>query len=304
MTTATIVEERRTIPYDVDRERFVRVSWGALFAGAFVAAASWILLYAFGLAVGLSAIDPDDLGSARVAGIGTGIWSIIAPLIALFAGGYVASHFAGRVLRRDGILHGVVVWALTAVAGLLVLGLVLSNIMGAIFGVGTQAMQAAAMTQQSQPAGAGGGGLQALGLNYDDMVAPINQRLEAQGLPTITAAQLQASMQDSVQTMVRSGRFDREALIASLANNTQMSRSEAEQVAATVEGRFSAAAQNVQEGALVAADRTGKAFWGIALALLLGLVSAILGAAVGAGPRRPRDRDRDVIVGRTAPAVG
>lgn len=312
MTTATIVEQRGGT-YDVEREPYVKVSWGAVFAGAFVAVATWILLYAFGLAIGLSAIDPQDLGSARVAGIGTGIWSIIAPLIALFVGGYVAAHFAGRVLRRDGILHGVVVWALTAIGGLLVLGLVLSNIVGAIFGVGTQAIQAAGQqaqqqAQQGQEQQQGGGTLESLGLDYNDLLGPVNQRLREQGLPAITASQLQSAMRDSVQGMLRSGEFDRQQLVTSISENTQMSRSEAEQVATIVEQRFDEAKQNVQQGALGAAEKTGKAFWGVSLALLLGLISAILGAAVGAGGRRRgisrRAGREEVVVGRPATAAG
>ena len=43
-----------------------------------------------GLAVGLSSLNPANPGSARGAGIFTGVWGLIAPLIALFAGGWVA----------------------------------------------------------------------------------------------------------------------------------------------------------------------------------------------------------------------
>lgn len=298
MTTA-IIEERGGV-FDVERERFVKVSWGALFAGAFVAVATWILLYSLGLAIGLTAIDPQDLGSAKVAGIGTGIWSIIAPLIALFVGGYVAAHFAGRVLRRDGILHGVVVWAITAIGGLLVLGLVLTNLLGAVFGVGSQAMQSMAEGARGKEGGAVT--LEALGLDYDDMLGPVNQRLAAQGLPALTAAQLENAMKASLEDMVRSGRLDREALITSVADNTRMSRGEAEQVATTVEQRFDETRQDVEQGALSAAEQTGKAFWGISLALLLGLVSAILGAALGAGGRGGGRRREEVVVTRPATA--
>ena len=45
--------------------------------------------------------------------------------------------------------------------------------------------------------------------------------------------------------------------------------------------RVSQLAQQAQTGALKAVDTTGKAFWGVFAALLLGMVAAIGGALVG-----------------------
>src|SRR5207248_11519006 len=83
-----------------------RLSWGAIFGGTFVALGIWILLYAFGLAAGLTAVDPNNPGSARGAGIFTGVWGLIAPLVALFVGGFVASRSAGIFDRFAGGIHG------------------------------------------------------------------------------------------------------------------------------------------------------------------------------------------------------
>lgn len=322
MATTTIVEERSTygFPLSYGERRAHHVSWGALFAGAVVALAAWILLYAIGLAVGLSSVDPGDMSSAKVAGIGTGIYSLLSPLIALFCGGVVASRLAGIVSAKDGALHGVVVWGLTTLAGLMVIGMLLQNIVGATIGLGKSAVGAvqdtatataaanAAAPDQPKAVGdnPGGGALAALGLDYDAMLAPANQRLAAEGLPPVSADQLKAAVQDAAPQMIASGSFNREALLSSLAANTALSRAEAEQVAATVEQRVIATKDRVtaqaKTTALAAADTTGKAFWAISAALLLGLISAAAGGAIGTPTGRRRRRE--AVVTRAATAGG
>ena len=84
-----------------------RISWGAIFAGALVSLAVWALLLAIGLAAGLSTVDPGETASGwRAAGIGTGIWGLVAPLIALFVGGLIAARESGVAKRSDGAIHG------------------------------------------------------------------------------------------------------------------------------------------------------------------------------------------------------
>src|SRR4051812_11214016 len=94
-----------------------RLSWSAIFGGTVAALGIWILLYSFGIAIGLSAIDPNQARSLKGSGIFTGLWSLIAPLIALFVGGLVAGRGAGSVTRVGGGTHGLVMWGLTTLAG-------------------------------------------------------------------------------------------------------------------------------------------------------------------------------------------
>jgi hypothetical protein len=132
----------------VEREHLVtspplRLSWGAIFGGTFAALGIWLLLYALGLALGLSSVEPSAPSSARGAGIFTGIWSVIAPLIALFVGGWVAARGAGVVNKMGGALHGLVMWGLTTVVGAWVLVAALGTVVGGIASVGKTAAQAA-----------------------------------------------------------------------------------------------------------------------------------------------------------------
>ncbi|WP_205525394.1 hypothetical protein [Pyxidicoccus trucidator] len=273
-----------------------KLSWSSILGGAFVALGIWILLYSLGLALGLSSVDPGDPGSARSAGIGTGIWSLIAPLIALFVGGYVASRTAGVVDKMGGALHGVVLWGLTTLAGTLLMGMAISSLMGAVFSVGKTAVGAAG-TAVSSAASQGGDVAQTFGLDANDALAPINQRLAQEGKPAITANQLQAATGDVLNTAIRTGKLDREVLVSSIAENTKLSRQDSEEIATRVEQQFNQTkgqvqqqvgqvGQQVQQGALKAADTTGRVFWGIFGALLFGLVSAVLGSTLGVSKRQ------------------
>ena len=85
------------------------ISWGAIFGGAFSALGIWLLLYAFGLAVGLSSINPNDAHSLKGSGIFTGIWGLLTPLIALFVGSMVAARVSGVPRRWEGAAHGLIV---------------------------------------------------------------------------------------------------------------------------------------------------------------------------------------------------
>ncbi|QRK13361.1 hypothetical protein JQX13_26995 [Archangium violaceum] len=273
----------------------VKVSWSAIFAGTVTALGLWILLYALGLALGLSSINPQDTGSARTSGIFTGIWSLISPLIALFVGGIVAGRGSGVQTKSSGGIHGLVMWGLTTLVGFWLLSNLVSALAGGLFSMGRTAVQA---TGSAISAGASqGGGLgqvaQSFGIDANDALRPVNQRLQAQGLPPVTASQLEAATRDVVQTAVQQGRLDRQLLVNSIAENTALSRADAQEVASRVEAQFNnaqgqvgQAVQSVQTGALQAADATGKAFWGVFGALFLGLISAILGGTVGVSKRQ------------------
>jgi hypothetical protein len=267
-----------------------KLSWGAIVGGTFVALGVWILLYSLGLALGLSSVDPTNPSSARSAGIGTGIWSLIAPLFALFAGGMVAARTAGPMDRVGSALHGAVLWGVTSLAGVILLGMAISSLMGAAFSVGKTAVGAtgAAIAGVASSDGQAGKLASAFGLNVDDALAPINQRLKQQGKPTITADQLQAATKDILNTAVQQGRLDRELLVSSIARDTALSRQDAEDIANRIEAQWTQAQakvgevkEQVQQGALQVADTTGHVFWGVFFALLLGLASSVLGAMLG-----------------------
>jgi hypothetical protein len=287
-----------------------RISWGAIIGGAVTALGVGALLYALGFALGLSAIDPNNPSSFRASSIFTGIWSLVTAFLSLFAGGMVASRGSGVYTRSAGAIHGLVMWGLTTIAGTLLVFNLLTLAIGGAAALGKTAIETGA-NAVSNTAGQAPGLAQALGIDWNDLLAPVNQRLRAENKPQVTPAQLEAATKDVVGNALQQGRLDRDTLTSAIAQNTKLSRADAEDIATRVQGAFDrtverardtvqGTASSLQTGALRAAEETGKAFWGVFGALLIGLVSAVLGAIAGT-----RRRDIDIRRGpdRGVPAV-
>ena len=101
------------------------VEWGAVLAGAFLAAAISFVLLTFGAAIGLSATSPwpNSGASAKVIASIAVFWAMAQQIGAFMAGGYVAGRMRSRWHEtgheaefRDG-LHGGLVWAVGVVIG-------------------------------------------------------------------------------------------------------------------------------------------------------------------------------------------
>ena len=288
----TIVENEKPGVIGASAGTPFKLSWGAILGGTVLALGVLILLYSLGLALGLSSVDPSNPSSARSAGIGTGIWGLIAPLIALFIGGFLAARTAGVVDKGGGAMHGAVMWGLTTIAGVVLMGMLVSTIVGTAVKA-TTGVVGATGAAVAGAASQGGNAAQAFGLDANDALGPVNERLKAEGKPTITANQLEAATKDIVTTAVRTGNVDRELLVTSIAENTRLSRADSEDVANRVQTQIDGAkakvgqvGEQVQQGALQAADKTGRAFWGVFGALLLGLVASVLGAGLGVSKRQ------------------
>lgn len=111
---ATTVAEHRT-QASVREHPVMR--WGAVFAGWFVATGSALLLYAFGLAIGFSAINPHDAATVtRGVSAGAFVWMVLTWAAALWSGGMFASWFDGRNDTEMGVIRGLTVWGLSMTA--------------------------------------------------------------------------------------------------------------------------------------------------------------------------------------------
>lgn len=279
------------------------IGWSAILAGATVAVGFWIVLHMLGIGIGLIAIDPDNASTLRGVGIGAGIWSALAPLIALFIGGLVAGRMAPTINTANAAIHGAVVWALTGVAALILI----SSAVGSAV-KGTAAAGAAAGKGAIAAIGAAPGdiALDELGLSGEDLVAPINRRLQAEGMPPVTAAALETTARDALRTAVREGRVDRNLLVRSLARNTRLTQADAEQVASRIEERFGElraraeeAKQQATQAALRAAEITGQVMLILSVLMLLGLGTSIAGAIASVR----RERREHVVLPRAQTSV-
>jgi hypothetical protein len=97
------------------------ISWASVLAGAVIAMALQLLLSMLGIGLGLSTDSAQDTTSQAFAMGGTAWWMGSA-LLALFVGGCVAGFFSDATRWTDGLLHGLLVWALTALVSAYVLG--------------------------------------------------------------------------------------------------------------------------------------------------------------------------------------
>lgn len=86
-----------------------RMSWGAIFAGLFVALGSFTMWELLGAGIGLSVIGPFR-ANAGSWGWGSGIWSFVFALVSLYLGGWVAGRFSWQPNRALRALYGLTVW--------------------------------------------------------------------------------------------------------------------------------------------------------------------------------------------------
>jgi hypothetical protein len=130
-----------TPPADMSRSA---VSWPAIVAGAFVAAAVSLILFALGSGLGLASLSawPGHGASAKSVAVYAAVWLIVTQWIAAGTGGYIAGRLRTKwvgththeVFFRD-TAHGLITWS---VATLLLAIALTSTVFGAI-GAGTRA---------------------------------------------------------------------------------------------------------------------------------------------------------------------
>lgn len=267
MATQDVMVAPAALPERVVPRPVVKLSWGSILGGLVVALGVWLMLTVLGLAIGLSAVDPNQPATLKTAGMTTGIWSLVVPLVALFVGGVVASRTAGIVDRPAGAIHGAVLWAFATIIAVVMTGAVVRGIADLAGSIGGTAASAI--------------GSQAPSIDATDLVGPINDRLAAEGKPPIAPEQLQAAMRDAASMAIQQGRFDKETFARALSQDTALSRTDARDIADRIEAQVRTQTQQVERGALQAADTTGKAMWWVFFGMTLSLVTAVAGATIG-----------------------
>jgi hypothetical protein len=130
-------------------------SWPSIIAGAFVAAASTLILVALGSGIGFASISPwpDRGASVTTFAVTTAIWLIVTQWVSAALGGYLAGRLRTRwmgthpheVFFRD-TAHGLITWA---VATIIVAGAGATAAMIAGSGSAAGAMSNSAMSHSS-----------------------------------------------------------------------------------------------------------------------------------------------------------
>lgn len=127
----------------------VRVSWGGIWGGVLTAVGLLILMAALGLAVGITAADPQAT-DARTMGTAAGIWGGVSLLIALFVGGTVATRIGATYDGATGFWEGALVWVVSILLMAYLAASGVSNLVGGAFSLMDSASQAVGTMMQGQ----------------------------------------------------------------------------------------------------------------------------------------------------------
>lgn len=259
-----------------------RISWPAVFAGVALVLSVQLLLSLLGIGIGLSTIEPLEgtTPEAGTIGIGSAIWWVISILIALVVGGYVAAWLSGLAVRVDGMLHGLLTWAVTLLVSFVLLTSALGGLIGGAFNVlGSTLSKAGEGVKSVAPQVA-----QAAGLTPDQIREQADRYLSPTNPnpATMSREDAQKAIAAEVPNLAAGGdraNQARERIITIMAAQMNVSREEAARRFDEAQAEFNETKQQAIETAKVAADETAKA---VSRASLLGFVALLLGAGAGA----------------------
>lgn len=273
------------------------LNWGAIIAGAIVAAVATLILMVLGSGLGLTMVSPwsSQSSSGTTILVSAAIWLVIVQWVSSCLGGYFAGRFRRRwtavhsdeVVFRDSA-HGLLAWSLATllVAGLLgstVSGIISSGIQAASSVVGGAAQAGAAATTNSP----------STGYFVDALLRPTDpSRINAAGPEGDAGAVGQATR--ILATSLAAGQIsdsDKTYLAMLVAARTGLSQPDAQ---ARVDQVW-ASIQDAKTKAQATADTARKS---AATTALLGALSLLIGAFIAAvsailgGKLRDEDEDR------------
>jgi hypothetical protein len=267
-----------------------RISWGAVIAGAVVAVTVGTMLNILGVAIGATTLDPTAVGETPAAsslGIGAGIWLLVANLIGLAVGGYVAARLSGTADGTDGILHGLSVWAIGFLISAVLLGNAVAGAASTAYNgvsslLGGAASATGEATRQAGPSLANA-------VNPQALQDRLQNALQTGGEPAqMTSDQRRAEMTQIVGSRLTNGGFQgngRERLTQLVAAEYNLSPQQAGERITQLEQQAQQAATETEQRARRAADTAANAAatsaYFIFAAMLLGAIAAVLGARAG-----------------------
>jgi hypothetical protein len=268
-------------------------SWPSIIAGAFVAAASTVILVALGSGIGFAAISPwpDRGASVTSFAVTTAIWLIVTQWISAALGGYIAGRLRTRwmgthpheVFFRD-TAHGLIAWA---VATILVVAVGASSFMSAARTAGRAANAGAAAMIVAPGSAAGGMSANASPSNANSPISPyeIDRLFRSSNFGgAALLADVRMETAHIAANAFANGSIssaDRNYLVEQVSARTGVSQADAQ---ARVDN-FVAAVTQAQEKLKAEADSARKAAAEasiyLALSMLIGAFIASVAAALG-----------------------
>ncbi len=267
------------------------ISWAAVLAGGFVAAALSLALLALGSGLGLSSVSPwsGEGASAKAIGIAAVIWMILMQVISGGIGGYMAGRLRTKwadlhtdeVAFRD-TAHGFLVWAL----GVVVSAGFLSATAAALVGGGVQ-LGAAGIKATGEAAGPAAAQAVRQGAASPDPNAYFVDSLFRSETPKDDAndASIRAESGRVLAHGLRQGDVspaDRSHLAKMVAARTGMNQAEAEKRVSDVIAQSRHAAAQAEQTAKKAADEARKAAARLSFVTFLSLLVGAFCASIAA----------------------
>jgi hypothetical protein len=272
------------------------VSWPAIFAGAFVAAASSLLLAALGSGFGLASVSPwpNSGVSATTFTVMTAIWLVVVQWLASGLGGYVAGRLRTKwanththeVFFRD-TAHGFITWA---VATVLVVAVLTSAAASAV----SSGVHAAATVASGASQGAATAAVQSSSASTSQgspVIAPYNIDMLFRSPRADSSAATSDARAEAARILangVVSGDVpsaDRTYLAELVAARTGISMEDARKRVDTAVAQAKAAEAKARQAADTARKAASEASIYTALSMLVGAFIACIAAALG-GQRR------------------
>ena len=275
------------------------VSWGAVLAGAAIAAALSAMLITGGTGLGFLAVSPwqSEGASGSAIAAGTIVWLLFTQVVAYGVAGYVAGRLRTRwtdaavdeIFFRD-TAHGFLVWAVSALIALALLGSAVASVVSGAAKASTELIGSSVGAATALTGQAANGESPEAALDYftDALLRPDEPE----------PAQQSGDARSEVSRILANGLLhggvpdeDREYLVGLIAQRTGMDKEAAEQRIAQVTERATKAAQDAEDAAREAADSAREAamafsLWAFA-SLLIGAFVASYAATIGG---RARDK--------------
>ncbi|MBO0664137.1 hypothetical protein LQ948_16000 [Jiella sp. MQZ9-1] len=276
-----------------------RISWGAILAGAILALMIQFMLGLLGLGIGLAGADGSLAGMTSV----PGLWAFAVVLLGVFIGAFAAARFAGVPSRIDGMLHGLVTWAVTGLLALYLLTSGTASVVGGAFGVLGQSIDDLTRTANALASGTDAlstlverdaGRLLAPPAAPQPVPAPAAAEGEdapvapAAAPQPATSAERQAAIREVAAALAAGGDTTAQGpAVEAISRTAGVGRSEAERRYGALKARYDQTQADQKSARHAAAGAMAKASLTAFAAMLLGFVVGGLGGLFGR-PGRPR----------------
>jgi hypothetical protein len=257
---------------------FPSLSWKAIFGGVVAAIGIHLLLTTLGIGAGLATFSPmSDANPVSHFSAGAAIGWTICALVALGFGGLVAGRFSHSI--HHGFVHGILVWSLTLIITLLLVSMGTGMILGGAMKVAGEGM--------------GIGGNAAMGSDAKQAADQLSSFTDeaVQSLPVNSPPKATTRAKRGVGLAVTklfapgndvNSPNNRAAAVKALVDYTQMSPADATKTVDDWTISYNdLKAELAQKADIAARNLSTAAIWSF-FALLIGLVVAGLGGALGA----------------------